>query len=472
MFVGRKLELAQLAQLYQSGSAELFVLYGRRRVGKTELLRAFADGKSPVVFFIATLGADREQLMAFSQEIWRAEHGDVSEGFTFPTWEAAFRALVDLPGRPVVVIDEFTYLISGHKALSSILQKVWDARLSHSKVMLILCGSYMGMMEREVLEQRAPLYGRRTGINLLQPLGLSATAEFFPTWTPAQKLELWATLGGMPYYLNTFKASANLWGNIRQHILDPQGNLYHEPQLLLQEELREPRNYFSILRAIAQGHTRQAEIVQSSGVGDATMVARYLDILQQMRVVKRDVPVTESQPEKSKKGLYQITDHFLRFWFAHVHPNQAALDMGLADNVLKERIRPNFESFVAPIFEEAARNYVLSLARQGRLPFVPDRIGRWWDKAGEIDVVALNKTDDAWLLGECKWSIRQIGTNVLDNLKRAAQILLTGRKATQVTYALFARSGFTTALQDVAQREEVLLVKVDEMITEGSPGSG
>ena len=468
MFVNRQAELAQLTQLHQSGRAELFVLYGRRRVGKTELLRAFVEGKSPVVFFIATLSADREQLLAFSQEIWWTGHGDVPAGFTFPTWEAAFRALVDLPGRPIVVLDEFTYLISGNKALPSILQKVWDAHLSRSQVMLIVCGSYIGMMEQEVLEYRAPLYGRRTGSNLLQPLGLSAAAEFFPTYTPAQQLELWATLGGMPYYLNTFKASANLWTNVRQHILDPQGNLYREPQLLLQEELREPRNYFSILRAIAQGHTRLNEIAQSSRVGDATTVARYLDILQQMRVVKRHVPVTESQPGKSKKGLYQITDHFLRFWFAYAHPNQAALDMGLADMVLEQRIRPTFETFVAPMFEEAARDHVVHLAQQGRLSFLPVRVGGWWDRTGELDVVALNETGDAWLLGECKWSTRPIGINVLDDLKRAARSLLAGREEVRVTYTLFARAGFTAALQDVAQREGALLIKVDEMIAGGS----
>ena len=472
MFIDRQSEMAQLTQLYQSDRAEFFVLYGRRRVGKTELLRAFVEGKSPVVFFIATRSADGEQLMAFSQEIWRAGHGDVSEEPMFRTWEAAFRDLVHLPGRPIVVMDEFTYLINDNKALPSMLQKVWDAYLIHSQVMLILCSSYIGMMEEKVLAHSTPLYGRRTGSTLLQPLGLSAAAEFFPTCTPAQQLELWVTVGGMPYYLNTFKASTNLWANVRQHILDPQGNLYREPELLLQGEMRRLHNYFSILRAIAQGNTSLSKIVEKSGVGAATKVASFLDNLQQMKVVKRDVPVTESQPEKSKKGLYQITDHFLRFWFAHVHPNQAALEMGLADSVLEERIRPNFASFVAPVFEEAARDYVGYLAQQGRLPFLPVRVGRWWDKTGEIDVAALNEAGDAWLLGECKWSTNPIGTNILDDLKRAAEALLTGRAGARVTYVLFARAGFTAALQDVAQREGVLLVKVDEMIVGGAAGLG
>ena len=109
MFIDRKAELANLEARYRSGHAELFVLYGRRRVGKTELLRHFCADK-PHVFFIATLSSDLDQLASFSQDIWRLTHIDAPEGFTFPSWEAAFRALADLPGRPIVVLDAFVYL--------------------------------------------------------------------------------------------------------------------------------------------------------------------------------------------------------------------------------------------------------------------------------------------------------------------------------------------------------------------------
>ena len=158
MFIDRLTELASLEAHHRSGRAELFVLYGRRRVGKTELLRHFCTDK-PHLFFIATLSADFEQLASFSQQIWRFTHADAPEGFTFPSWEAAFRALADLPGRPIVILDEFTYLISGNKAIPSLLQKVWDELLRRTQVFLILCGSYVGMMEREVLSYQAPLYG-------------------------------------------------------------------------------------------------------------------------------------------------------------------------------------------------------------------------------------------------------------------------------------------------------------------------
>jgi AAA+ ATPase superfamily predicted ATPase len=279
MFIDRNSELDQLAQLYASDRAELYVLYGRRRVGKTELLRAFCQERLHL-FFIATLSSDAEQLATFSQQIYAFSHPSVPAGFTFPTWEAAFQALGDLPmqPRPIVVLDEFTYLISGNKAIPSILQKVWDEKLKNTRLMLVLCGSYIGMMESEVLGYKAPLYGRRTASTRLLPLALPSAALFFPHYAPDDQFLAWAILGGMPYYLRTFNDNQDIFANIRQHILDAQtGALYNEPRLLLMEELREPRNYFSILRAIAQGRTRLNEITQSSGVGEPTAVARYLD---------------------------------------------------------------------------------------------------------------------------------------------------------------------------------------------------
>ena len=248
MFIDRKAELANLETRFCSGRAELFVLYGRRRVGKTELLRHFCADK-PHIFFIATLSSDLDQLASFSQDIWRLTHIDAPEGFTLPSWEAAFRVLADLPGRPIVVLDEFTYLISGNKAIPSLLQKTWDEILRNTQVFLILCGSYVGMMEREILGYQAPLYGRRTGSYLLPALELPAAAAFFPAYTPTQQIETWAVVGGMPYYLTAFSDQADIFANIRAHILDSQGTLRREPQLLLMEELREPRNYFSVLRA-------------------------------------------------------------------------------------------------------------------------------------------------------------------------------------------------------------------------------
>lgn len=465
MFVNRVEELARLQGRYASERAELFVLYGRRRVGKTELLREFCRDKAHI-FFVATLSSDSDQLAAFSQQVWLYTHAEVADGFTFPSWEAAFKALADLPGRPIVVIDEITYLIAGNKAIPSVLQKVWDAQLSRSKVLLILCGSYIGLIEREILDYQAALYGRRSGGELLQPLDLPAVAAFFPEYSPVELIESWAVLGGMPYYLSLFSNRQDLFTNIRTHILHPQGTLYDEPLLLLVEELREPRNYFSILRAIAAGHTRLNAIAQAAGVGDSRATSRYLYILQQLRVVRRLVPITERKPEKSKKGIYQIEDAFLHFWFRFVHPYRGSLELGLGDAIMSGRVEPAFDGFVGRALEEAAQGYVTRLARRRQLPFLPERIGRWWRADAEIDVVAISDSEQAVLVGECKWSVKPVGMNVLLDLQRKAKMLQSESGSRHVTYALFAKSGFTPDLVDVAGREGIILVGPADLVQE------
>jgi AAA+ ATPase superfamily predicted ATPase len=218
MFINRTAELEQLDLLYSSDHAELYVLYGRRRVGKTELLHSFCSDK-PHLFFIATLSSDSEQLATFSQQIYGFTHTEVPAGFAFPSWDAAFRALADLPmqPRPIVVMDEFTYLISGNKAIPSILQKVWDEKLKNTHLILVLCGSYIGMMETEVLGYQAPLYGRRTASTQLRPLDLPSSSLFFPKYTPDEQFLAWAVLGGMPYYLRTFNDQQDLFSELPKH---------------------------------------------------------------------------------------------------------------------------------------------------------------------------------------------------------------------------------------------------------------
>ena len=466
MFIDRKTELELLGQRYRSNQAELFVLYGRRRVGKTELLHAFCADK-PHIFFIATLSSDSEQLATFSQQVYGFTHADVPSGFTFPSWEAALRALGELPGqpKPIIVLDEFTYLISGNKAIPSILQKVWDETLKNTQIMIVLCGSYIGMMETEVLGYQAPLYGRRTASTLLRPMDLASSALFFPSYSAEEKFLTWAVVGGMPYYLRTFQDSQDVFANIRQHILDAQsGTLFNEPRLLLMEELREPRNYFSLLRAIAQGRTRLNDIAQGAGIGDVTTVARYLDILQQMRLITRRVPATETQPEKSKKGIYHIDDHFLRFWFRYVHPNQSSLDLGLADAILQQRIKPDLDHFIANAFEEAAITFTGHLAQAGELDFFPERIGGWWNRDAEIDVLAINLSEKIAFLGECKWAVHPIGTSVLDDLKHKAEVLMKEYDIKKVQFALFSRKGFTADVEAKSKNEGIRLFTADSIV--------
>jgi AAA+ ATPase superfamily predicted ATPase len=319
-------------------------------------------------------------------------------------------------------------------------------------------------MEREVLGYRAPLYGRRTGSLLLRPLGLSAAGDFFPDYSSIQKIEAWSVLGGMPYYLQTFDGSQGLFPNMRRHILDTRGRLYDEPRLVLMEELREPRNYFSILRAIAEGRSRLKEITQGSRVGTPNTVAQYLDILRKMRLVRRRVSVTESRPDKSKKGIYHIADPFLGFWFRYVHPHRGSLELGFAKAILDQRIRPTSNIYLGHLFEEASRAHLARLAREGKLPFIPDRIGSWWDREGEIDVAAVNDIEGSIIVGECKWSSRPVGVNVWRDLQEKVQREGLEERFAQIHYALFSKRGFTPAMKAEAEASGVLLIEAKEMV--------
>ena len=229
--------------------------------------------------------------------------------------------------------------------------------------------------------------------------------------------------------------------------------------------MREPRNYFSILRAIAQGKTRLNQIWQSSGLTEVTAVNRYLDILQQLRLVTRKVPITEERPEKSRKGIYQIDDHFLKFWFRYIHPYQSSLDLGLLDAVFERHIKPDLIHFAATAFEEAAKDFVAMKARQNELPFIPERIGSWWDQSSEIDVVALSLAENAALIGECKWSVHPVGLNVLLDLKVKAQTFSKASLIQNLFYCLFAKSGFTPELQEQASRDGIRLFSLADMLS-------
>ncbi len=459
--------LAQLNQAYQSPAAQLFVLYGRRRAGKTELIRDFVADKAHI-FFIATLSSDADQLAAFSQLVHKELAGEELAGeeladFSYPSWEVAFSMLATLPKRPIVIINEITYLLDGNRELLATLQRVWDQQLRSANLFLLLCGSYVGKIERELLEPSTPLFGRYTGSAHLQPLSLAATAQFFPHYSPAQQLECWAVLGGMPYYLQVFSDQVAIFENIQKHILHRRGTLYSEPQLLLLEELHDPRNYFSILRAIAENRHKLSEISQSAGFGNSQTTGKYIDILRQLGLVAREVSITEREPEKSRKGLYRIEDSFLRFWFRFVHPNLRALSLDLDGEILEKRVKPQFVSFVKDAFALAAQEHLAALARRGELAFSPERIGRWWNDHEEIAVVALNQQLSTLLVGECDWRDQPADLALLNQLRHKAAILNRGGEWKTIRYALFSKCGFTADVRTVADVEGILLVSIEQM---------
>jgi len=467
-FVDRETELRWLDQGWSARAPQLLIVYGKRRVGKTELLKQFIRNK-PSVYFLADRRPEQEQLKEVATRL--GTHFD--DAFIgrkgFDDWLEAFEYLkAKLPGRRtrgahrlVLVIDEYPYLVENNLATSSLFQKGWDEVLRSLPICLILCGSSMAMMERETLAQRAPLYGRRTGDLRVRPLDYSGVRQFFPKrWSFEKSVEVYALLGGMPGYLRQFDVNASLEDNARNQVLTPGTFLFREVDFLLKEELREPRNYMVILRAIGQGKRKFGEIINDTGLAK-NVLHKYLHVLEELQLIARDVPVTEKAPQQSKRSLYSLQDPFVAFWFECVYPFVSDLELRETAAAL-HRFRQILPHVLGQAYERISRE----LIRGGKvLPFPLNRVGRWWDNQDEIDIVGINEEANAILFGEVKWSPKPIGTNILDALRAKAARVQWGRKGRREAFALFGRKGFTPEMSKVARREGILLFEGNRRVT-------
>lgn len=456
MFFNRFKELSHLEKIFKSDGAHFIIVYGRRRIGKTELLRQFSNNK-PHLFFASDLSSEKEQLRQFTEKIYAVSGESFLADQQFGSWDALFRYMFDHLAKkiPLIIIDEFPYLCAENPALPSILQKIWDEKGKDSNVFLILCGSYMSFMEKEILGSKSPLFGRRTGQMLMDPIRFQDLKLFFPNYSEINRVYVYAILGGAPAYLQRFNDRQSIEENVMEEILNKNAMLYSEPRFLLMEELRDPSFYFLILKAISFGRNHLNEIVQETGGADRQKVAKYLSVLQELRLVEREVPVTENKPHKSRKGIYRIKDPFFRFWFRYVYPNFSFLEENDAQYVWEEKIKPSIDSFAGPVFESICLEALKNLNRENQLPFKAARMGRWWEGAEEIDIVALDD-QGTFLFCECKWSRKMMTTRVLNDLIRKTEGF---QGADKKYYGLFSRAGFRKELKERAlDRGDVLLL--------------
>ncbi|HNZ04091.1 MAG TPA: ATP-binding protein [Myxococcota bacterium] len=458
-FYNRIEELKFLEGQTGSDRAAMIVLYGRRRTGKTSLLRHFAQDRRSL-FFVADQTSVSDQLAAFSRVALAALGEPGLEGTVFSSWEAALRFVGSRAvAEPLfMVLDEFGYLCASDPSLPSVLQRLWDSGLKDSRLHIVLCGSYVSFMEREVLGAKNPLYGRRTGEWLVQPFRFRGATAFFPGYSPDDQVAAYGILGGIPAYLERFSPTLTIRDNILAEILSKGAPLYSEPRFLLMEELRDPHVYYSVCHAVAFGRTTPNEIAQAAGLADRSVAGRYMDTLREMRVLERMTPVTERNPERTRRGRYRLCDPFFRFWFRFVLPNRSALEAGDPIQVMDSRVAPYLDQHVSSAFEDICRQHVEDMNRSGVLPARYDRVGSWWRSDAEVDVVAV-ADEGALLMGECKWSINPVGTDVLDLLisRRDAVVSDLPQAPRIVTYAIWSRSGFTKEMRRRAASEGVLL---------------
>jgi len=410
LFVGRESELAALESEGGKDAARLVLLYGRRRIGKTALLLELARRRKGI-YLLARQENMQEQLKGFSAAI--AEHaGDESlRQSPFQNYDALFSYIASrIPEGTPVIFDEFPYAVEADPSLPSVLQDHWDRTLQHRRTFIVLCGSLIRMMER-LAGYKSPIYGRRTEQMLLEPLPFPAARKLMGQVSAEKAVETYSILGGTPAYLQLFDHSKSIEHNVVSKMLQKTSFLNQDAQFILREELDEPRNYFSILNSISKGNTQLGTIINDTGLGRG-VVSKYLSVLSDLRVIRREVPITEGA--NSRKGVYTLSDPYFRFWFRFVFSNSQYLESAGGQKTYSERIAPQLPAHTGKVFEDISMGWL-----QKKLPGYA--FGRWWLDAKEIDIAGISEKGSNALI-EAKWSAlnEQAARNILLALSEKA----------------------------------------------------
>jgi len=438
MFIGRELELQTLERLYKSDKFEMAVIYGRRRVGKSELIKQFC-GDRLAISFTAIENSSSYNFSNLFQSVARVE-SDIK--FDIPK---DFSGILDMIAKIaskqklIFVIDEYPYLAKADKSFSSLLQKYIDNVFKNLDIKIILCGSSMSFMETQVLGYKSPLYGRRTAQMKIEPFNYINTAKFVPHYSKEDKLLTYGIFGGTPYYLAQIDNKNSLQNNVERLFFSTSGLLFEEPNNLIKQELREPQVYNAIITAIANGSTRVAEIA-TKVQKPTNLVDTYIKKLMSLGLVQKEKPVGEKVGPKS---IYVLSDNMFKFWYKYVQDNMSLITKGLG-YIVSENIWNSTSEYMGKIFEEICIQFLWD--NHGNISIQPKEIARWWGnnpmekREEEIDIVAIN--GDSVIFGECKYKNEKVDLRCLEDLKRKSYIFKQPNKI----YYLFSKSGFTDEL--------------------------
>ena len=465
MFVGRHQELEQLNQAYQENDFQFTVIYGRRRIGKTSLINEFLKDKK-AIYYVALEENAEDNLKRFSDAISIFKNTDQGGKEKFANFEECFKEITRLAKkqRVILVIDEFPYLAKAYPTISSMLQSYIDHEFKETNLFLILCGSSMSFMERQVLGYQSPLYGRRTLALKLEPFKLSEAHEMLPKLSKEDAFIINTVCGGVPQYLSYMSDSMSVADNIKKNFLSKSGRLFDEPNNLLQQELRDPTNYNSIINAIASGASKHSKIAQSAHLQTGPLTT-YLNNLIDLGIVEKKLPVTEQKKSKSKNIVYRICDGMFRFWYTFVGKQTDLIERGLTD-LAWVKVQKGLSDFMGPEFEKYSQDFMWSQDMNEKIvpnPFI--HLGNWWgtDKRThqqvELDIVGFSDDERDGYFGECKWKNEPISRSVLEKLITNSEIFKYPIKH----YYLFSKSGFTDSCQELAEKINCQLFTFEKM---------
>lgn len=463
MFVGREKELEKLNKLYQEKGFQFVVMYGRRRVGKTTLLKEFIKDKEHIFYVAEEYSKDRA-LEDLSNKIY------LNLGMkglpTFGDFKAAFEFLITRINnkRLVIVIDEYPYLVGSDKSFSSMLQNLIDHLLLNTQVFLVICGSSMSFMEKDVLSYKSPLYGRKTAEFKINPFDFFTSCKFVPNYSYADKIITYGILGGIPQYLKYFDDKKSIKENVLNIVLSKGAVLYEEPKNLLKQELREPMTYNTIIEAIATGSSKINEIVTKTRM-DSDKCSKYILALINLGIIQKELPVGESS---GKKFIYKLNDNLFKFWYRFVFNNFSLTEQDESEFLFDNIIDLDWNNYIGRyIFEDICIQYIWKMNRERKLPFIATKVGRWWGnnhtekKQEEIDIIAFAKSEAIFC--ECKWRNELIDVAVYEELKRKSKLF---KIAENCTYMMFSKSGFSVELKQIAQSNKTLiLVELEKLFS-------
>ena len=462
MFYCREEELRKLNKRYQGDQFEGVVIYGRRRVGKTALINEFCNDKK-TIYFSALNATSQENLRMLSKAIWNCKNPDMINAPEYRSYEDAFEEIgyMGQKERIIFVIDEYPYLAKAEESISSRLQHLIDHAWNDSKIFLVLCGSSMSFMEYQVLGYESPLYGRRTAQFKIESLTYKETAMFNPGLSLEDNAMVYGITGGVPHYINKLDVRGDVDEALLDNLFDRSSYLYEEPENLLKQELREPAVYNTIITAIAGGATRMNEIVTKTGV-ESGPCTKYMKVLMDLGIVKRETPITEKQ---GKKTIYLLADNFFRFWYRFVPNNVAAIQSGRIRNTYTRAVKEQLSDYMGLVFEQMCREYLLYYAEN--LPIDLNNIGQWWGtdskkrKQIQIDIIGTSALADEYIIGSCKFKNEKIGIDELELLKEYAEVFGKGKK---YYYYIFSKGGFTQGLcEEAAKSDNVKLITLEDI---------
>lgn len=450
MFVDREKELKALEEEWNVDRNSFIVIYGRRRVGKTSLIKEFIKDKAHV-YYLATELPIEQQFQDLQKQAGGELQDELLKNASINRWDSFFNYIGSLGKRFILVVDEFPYLIHAEDAIPSVFQKGWDEHLKNSRISLVLCGSSISMMEDSIMRSDSPLYGRKTSQIRLKELPLVPLQSFLPDAGEEDIIRYYSIYGGVPAYLEMLSNDLSLFDNLERTILSIDAPLKDAVDFILRTELRSPERYRSILLHIARGVTTLNGLSNAMGL-EGNTISQYLAKLRTLGLVKREEPVTTSPTKKQRQGLYKISDHFFRFYFYFILPNRSYIEEGRIGSVLRE-FQDCEHSFISPVFEDICRDYVGKSMDYSK-------VGRWWYRENEVDIVAIDNKKKKMLIGECKWSDNPVKKKVYSGMLEKEENIRWHNKDRKVEYALFSRSGFHEDLYDV---EDLILVDIGDI---------